>query len=96
MKPPTVKKADNPLLFGILGAARIAPDSLLTPAKSHADVVVAAVACRDKNRGDKYAKSHDCKGHSEIYGHPDLSHRHTLRYHLPLTVPYISRPLEPS
>ena len=59
MKPPTVKKADNPLRFGILGAARIAPDALITPAKSHADVVVAAVACRDKNRGDKYAKAHD-------------------------------------
>ena len=42
----------------MLGAARIGPDALITPAKSHADVVVSAVACRDKTRGEKYAKTH--------------------------------------
>ncbi|KAI0706353.1 NAD-P-binding protein [Earliella scabrosa] len=56
--PPIAAKASNPLRFGMLGAARIGPDALLTPAKSHADVVVSAVACRDKTRGEKYAQTH--------------------------------------
>ena len=58
-------KAENPLRFGILGAARIGPDALLTPAKSHPDVSVTAVACRDKARGDKYAKAH---GIAKVHG----------------------------
>ncbi|KAI0363892.1 NAD-P-binding protein [Pilatotrama ljubarskyi] len=52
------KKASNALRFGILGAARIGPDALLTPAKSHAEVVISAVACRDPAKGTKYAKTH--------------------------------------
>ncbi|KAI8969882.1 NAD-P-binding protein [Trametes punicea] len=52
------KKAANPLRFGILGAARIAPDALINPAKSHPEVVVSGVACRDPARGAKYAKTH--------------------------------------
>ncbi|KAI0759684.1 NAD-P-binding protein [Trametes elegans] len=53
-----VKKTENALRFGILGAARIGPDALINPAKSHPDVVVSAVACRDKAKGEKYAKTH--------------------------------------
>ncbi|KAI0636110.1 NAD-P-binding protein [Trametes polyzona] len=52
------KKTSNPLRFGILGAARIGPDALINPAKSHADVVVAAVAARDAAKAAKYAKTH--------------------------------------
>ena len=51
-------KTETPIRFGILGAARIGPNALLTPAKSHPDVVVTAIACRDKARGDIYAKEH--------------------------------------
>ncbi|KAI0833793.1 NAD-P-binding protein [Trametes gibbosa] len=54
-----LKKTSNPLRFGILGAARIGPDALITPAKSHADVVVAAVAARDATKAAKYAKTHN-------------------------------------
>ncbi|KAH9847871.1 NAD-P-binding protein [Lenzites betulinus] len=53
-----IPKTSNPLRFGILGAARIGPDALINPAKSHADVVVAAVAARDATKAAKYAKTH--------------------------------------
>lgn len=53
-----IPKTDNPLRFGILGAARIGPDALISPAKSHADVVVYAVAARNEAKAKKYAKTH--------------------------------------
>ncbi|KAH9933635.1 NAD(P)-binding protein [Epithele typhae] len=58
LNPPVLPKVEDPLRFGILGAARIGPDALFTPAKTHPGVVVTAVACRDKARGDKYANKH--------------------------------------
>jgi len=33
--------------------------ALLTPAKSHPDVIVAAVAARDRKKAEAYAKKHD-------------------------------------
>ncbi|KAI0635939.1 NAD-P-binding protein [Trametes polyzona] len=51
-------KAESPLRFGILGAARVGPDALFTPAKTHPEVAVTAVACRDQARGSKYAQKH--------------------------------------
>jgi predicted dehydrogenase len=41
-----VKNTDA-LHFGILGATRIGPDAVITPAKSHSEVIVAAVASRN-------------------------------------------------
>ncbi|KAI1797118.1 NAD(P)-binding protein [Ganoderma leucocontextum] len=52
-------KNASALRFGILGAARIGPDALFKPAKTHPDMVVTAVACRDKERGYKYARKHN-------------------------------------
>ncbi|KAI0635938.1 NAD-P-binding protein [Trametes polyzona] len=49
----------TPLRFGILGAARIAPNALLTPAKSHPDVAIVAVACRDQKKGAQFARKHN-------------------------------------
>ncbi|KAI0353762.1 NAD-P-binding protein [Trametes cingulata] len=67
------KKSSSALRFGMLGAARIGPDALLTPAKSHPDVVVAAVACRDAVKGVKYAKSHGIpKVYSGFAGYQEL------------------------
>ncbi|KAJ7091542.1 NAD(P)-binding protein [Mycena belliarum] len=57
----------KPLKFGILGAAAIAPDALLTPAKSHPEAVVVAVAARSKAKGDEYARKH---GIAKVYGGP--------------------------
>jgi predicted dehydrogenase len=48
----------TPLRIGILGAARIAPLALITPAKQNADVAVAAVAARDASRAQAFATKH--------------------------------------
>lgn len=34
------------------------PVALVTPAKSHPDVIVQAVAARDRKRAEEYAKKH--------------------------------------
>lgn len=57
-RSPSSDLSPPPLRFGILGAARIAPKALITPAKTHADVVIAAVACRGKGRGESFAQKH--------------------------------------
>ena len=44
--------------FGILGAARIAPAALIRPAAKNVEVVVDAVAARDRERASAYAKRH--------------------------------------
>ncbi|MDT5257490.1 MAG: hypothetical protein QOD10_2570 [Mycobacterium sp.] len=65
-----------PLRIGILGAARIAPTSLITPAKENADVVVAAVAARDGSRARAFATKHGIPRVHESYdaliADPDL------------------------
>ena len=43
----------------MLGAARIGPDALITPAKSHGEVVIAAVASRDEEKAKAYALKHN-------------------------------------
>jgi predicted dehydrogenase len=48
----------NPLRIGVLGAARIAPGALIKPARERDDVVVAAVAARDRARAQAYAAKH--------------------------------------
>ncbi|KAK0641110.1 hypothetical protein B0T16DRAFT_208606 [Cercophora newfieldiana] len=57
---PEVPKAPaNELIrFGILGAANIAPMALITPARQHPEVIVSAVAARDRAKAEKYAKKH--------------------------------------
>jgi predicted dehydrogenase len=44
--------------IGVLGAARIAPTALIKPAKTNADVVVAAVAARNVSRARAFAVKH--------------------------------------
>ncbi|KAL3417503.1 hypothetical protein PVAG01_10513 [Phlyctema vagabunda] len=56
--PTPVEKNKDALRFGILGAAASAPVALVTPAKSHPDVIVQAVAARDRTRAEAYAKKH--------------------------------------
>ncbi|RDB23953.1 D-xylose 1-dehydrogenase (NADP(+)) 2 [Hypsizygus marmoreus] len=67
--PPAQPSAESaPIKFGILGAAAIAPISLITPAKNHPEVVVYAVAARDQNRAAAFAKKH---GIGKVYGGPN-------------------------
>ncbi len=44
--------------IGVLGAARIAPQALIKPAKTNNDVAVAAVAARDVSRARAFARKH--------------------------------------
>lgn len=48
----------QPLRIGILGAARIAPAAVVRPARARPDVVVAAVAAREPERGRVFAREH--------------------------------------
>jgi predicted dehydrogenase len=48
----------NPIRFGLLGAARIAPTALINPARENAEIAVAAVAARDRSRGEAFAAKH--------------------------------------
>lgn len=54
--PPEVPKTSNPIRFGVMGAARIAPDAIVKPAMYHEDVEVIAVAARSQQRADEFAK----------------------------------------
>jgi predicted dehydrogenase len=64
------------LRIGILGAARIAPNALIKPAKDNSDVVVAAVAARDRARAVEFAAGHRIPtvhtGYDELLADPDL------------------------
>jgi predicted dehydrogenase len=53
--------------IGILGAANIAPAAVITPAKDHPEVVVAAVAARDVLRANTFAAKHGIARVSDSY-----------------------------
>ncbi|PYH86650.1 NAD(P)-binding protein [Aspergillus uvarum CBS 121591] len=59
LNPPTPAKKDGAIRIGLLGASNIAPNSVIVPAKSHPEVIIAAVAARDSDRAQQYAKTHD-------------------------------------
>ena len=67
-KPPKVDKESNPLRFGILGAARIAPIALILAARSHPGADVVAVAARNEQKARLFAKKH---GIPKIYYGPN-------------------------
>ncbi|KAL3482795.1 hypothetical protein BJX62DRAFT_231443 [Aspergillus germanicus] len=58
ISPPNREIESNAVRFGLLGASTIAPLSLIGPAKSHPEAIVAAVAARDRGRASAYAKKH--------------------------------------
>ncbi|KAJ5087757.1 Oxidoreductase N-terminal [Penicillium angulare] len=57
--PPKAEKKSDAIRFGILGAAQIAPLALITPALSHPEVIIQAVAARDHTRASAFAKKHN-------------------------------------
>ncbi|KAF2709519.1 oxidoreductase domain-containing protein [Pleomassaria siparia CBS 279.74] len=57
--PPVAPKSGHVLRFGILGAANIAPQALILCAKSHPQVLIAAVAARDVKKAEAFAKKHE-------------------------------------
>ncbi|RYP17996.1 hypothetical protein DL765_004215 [Monosporascus sp. GIB2] len=58
LNPPVAEKKGDALRFGILGAAKIAPMALIWAARSHPEVIVQAVAARDRVRAEEFAKKH--------------------------------------
>ncbi|RYO74939.1 hypothetical protein DL764_010621 [Monosporascus ibericus] len=62
--PPKVEKRGDALKFGILGAASV---GLIGPAKSHSEVIVQAVAARDRKKAEAYAKSHGIPDVKDTY-----------------------------
>ncbi|PWY98617.1 NAD(P)-binding protein [Testicularia cyperi] len=66
INPPVVSKAvagkdgaaTQPLRMGILGAANIAPLAVISPAKSHPDIIVSGVAARSKAKATAFAKKY--------------------------------------
>ncbi len=65
-----------PLRIGILGAAQVAPQALINPAKQNSEVVVAAVAARDASRARAFAAKHDIgrvhDDYDKLIADPDL------------------------
>ncbi|KAJ7588040.1 hypothetical protein C8J56DRAFT_940760 [Mycena floridula] len=76
VSPPIAVKDPKPLKFGILGAAAIAPPALILPARSHPEVLVYAVAARDKARATAFAKKHGIpkvhNDYQELLNDPDI------------------------
>lgn len=58
LAPPSTPTKPDALRLGILGAASIAPFAVIDPVRSHPDVIVSAVAARDRSRAEAYAKKH--------------------------------------
>ncbi|KAI6754913.1 hypothetical protein HG530_012665 [Fusarium avenaceum] len=65
--PPTVEKRSDALRFGILGAANSAGMTLTIPAKMHPEVVLQAVAARDRKRAEEFAKKNGVLEVKESY-----------------------------
>ncbi len=66
----------HPIRIGILGAARITTRALIEPAAGRTDVVLAAVAARDRGRAEDYAATHGIAAvldsYDDIVDSPDL------------------------
>ncbi len=66
----------NPIRIGILGAARITRGALIEPASERDDVVLAAVAARDRQRAVEFAHTHGIgsvlDSYDDVVDSPDL------------------------
>ena len=62
--------------IGVLGAARIAPNALIAPARDNAEAEVVAVAARDRDRAAAYAQKHGIGrvhgSYEELLADPDI------------------------
>ncbi|KAG6897822.1 hypothetical protein C0992_010626 [Termitomyces sp. T32_za158] len=58
----------RPLKFGVLGAATIAPISIVSPVKNHPETTLYAVAARDKAKATAFAQKY---GFEKAYGGPN-------------------------
>src|SRR5260370_42673044 len=51
-------QAMEPLRIGTLGAARITPNALIRPPRHVPEIEVVAVAARDRDRAERFARQH--------------------------------------
>ena len=62
--------------IGILGAARIAPNAIIRPARNVDEAIVGAVAARDRSKADRFAAKHDVPkvrdSYAALVDDPDL------------------------
>jgi predicted dehydrogenase len=62
--------------IGILGAARIAPNALIKPARNVTEAEVVAVAARDRSRADAFASKHGipkvCESYAALIADPGV------------------------
>jgi predicted dehydrogenase len=67
------------LRVGILGAAGIAPNAIITPARRRDDVEIVAVASRSASSASAYAATHSIPrsygGYEQLLADPDIDHR---------------------
>ncbi|KAF8862222.1 putative oxidoreductase [Acephala macrosclerotiorum] len=74
--PTEVQKVEGAVRIGLLGASKIAPRSVIKPAKSNPDVVIAGVAARDGERAKEYARKFGIErwfgGYEEMVDDPDI------------------------
>jgi predicted dehydrogenase len=59
--------ASSKIRIGILGAAGIAPEAVIDPAASNAEVEIVAVAARDRGRAAEYAAKYDIPNVHDSY-----------------------------
>jgi predicted dehydrogenase len=68
--------SDRPVGFGILGAARIAPEALIKPAQKSSDAEVVAIAARDSARAREFADAHQiprvCATYEDLIADPEI------------------------
>lgn len=62
--------------IGIIGAARIAPEAILAPARQLAGIEVACVGARSKTAARNFALEHNipdaCEGYAPVVAHPNV------------------------
>ncbi|KAK0628972.1 hypothetical protein B0T17DRAFT_524268 [Bombardia bombarda] len=58
-QPAGPPKTENALKFGLLGTASIAPIAFITPARQHPEVIIQAVAARDRTKAAAFAKKYN-------------------------------------
>jgi predicted dehydrogenase len=66
----------EPLRIGTLGAARITPTALIRPARRVTEAEVVAVAARDRDRAERFARKHDIPtvhaSYEDLINDPDV------------------------
>ncbi|KAI1314192.1 hypothetical protein F5Y03DRAFT_5145 [Xylaria venustula] len=65
--PPEPTKSATPLIFGLLGAANIAPNAFILPIKNHPDVILQTVAARNIDKAKAFAQKHGIPEVAESY-----------------------------